>query len=133
MDGRPLRLTKAELTIVKNEILLAHSQKLPVFPTYEDVLKLIKSKFDKDLQTDTLRKLLLHQLGNIFGPCLAKPIDKNQREAPLENIEANYLQLRRIIEGVTLPFCFNIDEMGHTEFADAPIKTVIVPFNYNKL
>ena len=54
-------------------------------------------------------------------------------EAPLENIEANYLQLRRIREGVPLPFCFNIDEMGHTEFADAPIKTVIVPFNYNKL
>lgn len=132
-DGRPLSLTKDELTIVKNNILIAHALKPPIFPTYDDILEFIKSRFDKDIQTDTLRKLLLQQLGDIFRPCLAKPIDKDRMEASIEKIEANYLQLRNLIHEVPIPFCFNIDEMGHTDYADAPIKTVIVPFNYNKM
>ena len=37
-DGRPLSLTREELKMVKNEIINAHSQKPPIYPTYDDIL-----------------------------------------------------------------------------------------------
>ena len=89
-DGRPLSLTKEELSIVKNEILTMHSLNPPSYPTYEDILDFIEKQFNKNLRTDTLRKLLLLQLGEIFRPISAKPLDKDRNDVEVEQIDSQF-------------------------------------------
>lgn len=132
-DGRPLSLNADELEQLKEEILRLHSLSPPTYPTYEEILDYIKEEFGKDLYQDTFRKLVLQQLGDIIRPCIAKPIDENRMDVDVQDIEHNYLELRRLTNNIPMQFCFNIDEMGHTDFSDAPIKTVLVPYNFNKL
>ena len=56
-------------------------------------------------------------------------MDSDKIEVSVEDIESNLMELYQAIQNISIGFCFNIDEMGHSEFADAVTKTVIVPIN----
>lgn len=57
-------------------------------------------------------------------------MDSDRVEVSINAIESNLMELHQAIQNVPIIFYFNIDEMGHSEFVDAVIKTDIVPINY---
>ena len=128
-DGRPSILSKEE-DALKNKIKEMISSFPPQYPTYGEILEMINEMFEKTIQIDTLRKIVNTSWSDIFRTCVGKAMDSDRVEVPVEAIENNLNELRQAIQNVPHRFCFNIDEMGHSEFADAVSKTVIVPFNY---
>ena len=72
------------------------------------------------------------QLGEIFRPISAKPLNKDRNDVEVEQIEDNYLKFKLKAYNVPIQFCINIDEIWHTDFSDAVFKIVIVPYNSDK-
>lgn len=129
-DGRPTILSNEEIEILQNKIKELHSSFPPKYPTYAEILDMINEMFNKTIRIDTLRKMVNSNWNHIFKTCTGKAMDSDRVEVSINDIESNLMELRQAIQNVPINFCFNIDEMGHSEFADAVIKTVIVPINY---
>lgn len=81
----------------------------------------------KDVRLDTLRKIIQKNFGNSFKSCVALPLEEKRMFASLLDIELNLKFLKNKIEGVPSAFIFNCDEVGHSEYADAVQKKLIVP------
>lgn len=62
-----------------------------------------------------------------FKTCIGIPLDQDRYNASLEDIEQNLCILKENVDGVPSNYVFNVDEVGHSEYADSNMKTVIVP------
>ena len=58
-------------------------------------------------------------------------MDLQRLEVATEQIEENINELKEKIVSVPIEFIMNLDEMGQQDYADAELKTVIVPKNYS--
>ncbi|KAK8881783.1 hypothetical protein M9Y10_044419 [Tritrichomonas musculus] len=76
---------------------------------------------------NTLRNLLRTKTIEEFKTCVAVPLDQDRYFATLEDIEDNLKLSKEEVEDVPSNFVFNIDEVGHSEYADSYQKIVIVP------
>ena len=64
---------------------------------------------------------------------MRKLVNVNRVEANIDLIDINLNILSEVIHGVPTNFIFNIDEVGNQDYADAEIKTLIAPVNYEQL
>ena len=127
-DGRPAELSSEELFQVQNYISKLHSNPAyPIYPSYKEVADFISLHLRKDVRLDTLRKIIQKNFGNSFKSCVALPLEEKRMFASLLDIELNLKFLKNKIEGVPSAFIFNCDEVGHSEYADAVQKKLIVP------
>lgn len=76
---------------------------------------------------NTLRNLLRTKTIEEFKTCVAVPLDQDRYFATLEDIEDNLKLSKEEVEDVPSNFVFNVDEVGHSEYADSYQKIVIVP------
>lgn len=83
--------------------------------------------FGKSILPDTLRNLLRTKTNEEFKTCVVVPLDQDRYFATLEDIEENLKLLKEEVEDVPSNFIFNVDEVGHSEYADSYQKIVIVP------
>ena len=60
-------------------------------------------------------------------------MDANRIEANIDLIDIDLNILSEKIQRVPTNFVFNIDEVGNQDYADAEIKTLIAPVNYEQL
>jgi hypothetical protein len=59
--------------------------------------------------------------------CLAKPMEDARLHVTEEDVYNWFVRLRDAIEGVPSAFVYNMDEMGHEEYADRKEKKCVVP------
>lgn len=57
-------------------------------------------------------------------------MDISRLNASLSELEQNLEELKNKINGLPIPFVFNLDEFGQQDYADSIEKTVLVPANY---
>lgn len=130
IDGRPSKLNDAELSLLEKEIKRLHAEE--IYPSYDDIIKFINENFRKNLYSDTVRHLIRNNFSSLFKSVLGVPLEDSRLNVNIEDIENNINLLSRKVKGIPLQFVFNLDEMGHSDFADAQRHSVIVPINYNK-
>ena len=133
IDGRPPSLTTEQIQKVIDEIRKYHLNSPPVYPTFELIADFIFLNFDKNICPDTLRHLFYQKMGSYFKTCLGKPMEDKRLECNTFELELNINTLSSLIEGVPIHFIYNVDEMGHQDYADSHTKFVIVPNDFEGL
>ena len=133
-DGRTCSLNDNEMNQVELYIKSLHlAQPCPSYPSYLDIALYISEKFGKNLLMDTLRKLICEKFRYKFKSCIGVPYESDRLETSITDVEQNLNILYEKINGIPLPFIFNIDEVGEQRYTDACEKYVIVPWSYDKL
>ena len=131
--GRPEKLDDEDIRKISDEITKLHNhQPYPIYPTYQDIFDFVRFTLKKIVKMDTLRKIIHNKLSEKFKSCIGVSMEMTRLMASLLDLENNLEQLKNIINGLPIPFIFNLDEFGQQDFADAVEKVVIVPQNYNK-
>jgi hypothetical protein len=74
-----------------------------------------------------LPNTMSHIVRNIpeIRSCVASPMEAERMNVPDEEISAWFRKLQESIDGVPAHFVFNMDEMGHQDYADAKDKVCI--------
>jgi hypothetical protein len=85
--------------------------------TDQDIRTLTSRKWNIVVCPDTLRHILA-ELTDISS-AIAYPMEVERMNVPEEAIFRWITRLRKSIKGVPSPFVYNMDEIGHQEYADA--------------
>lgn len=129
--GRPEKLTEQDMAEISSEITRLHShQPYPIYPTFLEIFDFVRIKLKKIVKLDTLRKKIHKKLADKIKTCTGISMDISRLNASLCELEQNLEELKNKINGLPIPFVFNLDEFGQQDYADAREKTVLVPANY---
>jgi hypothetical protein len=121
--GRPGLLTEEMMNVVVNEILRTYQSHEAV--ALFQVRAFIRQTWGLDIKQDTLWHIL-HADGRIKA-VEGKPMDSNRIRVPSAVIEKYLADLKRQIDGAPSHFVFNMDEMGHQDWADKRNKRCFIP------
>ena len=130
--GRPPVLSDGEISLVVQFIKQLHTcSGYSLYLSMSEISDYISMSFGKFINTDTLRHIFRTRLTDEFKTCIGIPLDQDRFCATLDDIENNLTELSDTIDGVPSNFVFNVDEVGHSEYADSFEKYVIVPASYS--
>lgn len=97
-----------------------------IYPSYSEISDFVYLTFSKSILPDTLRNLLRIKTNEEFKTCVAVPLDQDRYFSTLEDIKNNLKLLKEEVEDVPSNFVFNVDEVGHSEYADSTIKKLLL-------
>jgi transposase len=123
---RPSTLRQEEVDRLVSIILDFFSQRQPL--TLAEICSLVIQQFEKPITADTLCHFL-HRDGRL-KTCTAHPIDEHRLEVTSEQIQQYFADLLRLVSGAPVIFVFNVDEMGHQDWADAHEAACFVPLRF---
>ncbi len=133
-QGRPSKLNEEQITKVIQKIYSYHTNPgFSIYPGFDDIEEFIFSEFNIQIKRNTLRHILNLKLSHLFKTVIGKPMDSKRVQCNPISIDLNLNTLSELIVGVPINFIFNIDEVGQQDFADAELKTLIAPADYNQL
>jgi hypothetical protein len=121
--GRPSCLTREELEELVQQITECYDRARPL--SIHDLLAYISNNFDLNISPDTLYHIL--QRESRIRSITALPCEDKRLQVPEHEIIHYFHCLAATISGVPPHFVFNVDEMGHQDWADAGKKTCYVP------
>jgi hypothetical protein len=123
LNGRPSILSVSELEDLINKIINSYTINLPW--TMHDIVHHITEQYGKTLEVNTIRHVLNRD--SQIKTCRGIPMEEKRLQVSQQDIETYFTCLDEIIEGVPAHFIYNMDEMGHQEWADRQEKVCYVP------
>jgi hypothetical protein len=114
-SGRPSLLSPDEMNQLVNAILSCHARKEPM--RMQHIRRLIEVSFEKEICSNTLHHILANDPRIRSFPAL--PMESNRLEVTGEQVTNYFSHLFQTISGAPCHFVFNMDEMGHQDWADA--------------
>jgi hypothetical protein len=120
--GRHPLLTPERLTELVAVITESYENRRPM--TMSEIKQFIAKKYQFFVRSNTMYHILAAEPR--IRSCEALPIDTCRLGVTPQAIQ-DFERLAVALEGVPAHFVFNMDEMGHQEFADAPNKTAYIP------
>ena len=129
-NGRPPTLDQNELKILKDEIerILNDDDN----PTYDYLTNFINEETHKNISQKELRSIIFYNFKDLYKGVPGIPLDENRKDCSEAEIDQYYDILENALPNVNQSFCFNVDEVGYQEFADAMEVTVLVRADYTK-
>jgi hypothetical protein len=114
------------MKFLHNTISEAFLRKNPA--TIKSLIAALSAKFGIDILPNTLSHILLRD--SEIKSCRGVPMDEERVKVKKQTI-ADYFQLLfHYLEGIPAAFITNMDEVGHSERADAQEKVVYVPSDF---
>jgi hypothetical protein len=124
--GRPSIFAEDQLEHVKRKIIEQYDAKCPM--SIAGIGKFISSEFGLNILPNTLHHILARD--PTIKSCKATAMDAKRTEVTAEQIQAHFATLFATLSGAPAHFVFNMDEMGHQEWADAPDNGCVVPISH---
>jgi hypothetical protein len=121
--GRHAVLTAEQLTSTVEFILQRFKAKRP--PKIGEVRAFIDDNFQIDVSCNTLHHILRRDPR--VRAVHARPMEDKRLHVTPEQIQAHFTAMFEQISGVPAHFIFNMDEMGHQDWADAHETVCFVP------
>jgi hypothetical protein len=122
-SGRPSVLTPAQMEILIQEITQGYHSQLPL--SLSEITHFIKTYFEIDIIPDTLRHILRRE--EKIKAVEGVPMEETRVFADHDEIVRYLTELAELIIDVPAYFVFNMDEMGHQDWADRQVSVVYVP------
>jgi hypothetical protein len=122
-NGRPPILTSAQMDELFEFIAEGYRQRSPW--TIRQVKEFIARTFHVSLEKTTLGHLL--ERDPRFRTCPGVPMEDLRIAVTPQQIENFFREAFSVIEGVPAHFIFNMDEMGHQEWADRKQVVCVIP------
>lgn len=126
VNGRPPILTPEEQEDLVGSILDAYAGNRPW--TMRDIVAHITERYAKTLDQNTIRHLLNRDMR--VRPCRGVPIEDKRLQVTAADIRSYFDELTEAIESVPAHFIYNMDEMGHQEWADRQEQVCYVPVSH---
>jgi hypothetical protein len=121
--GRPPILTSLQVQTIVEQIHTAYERKNPF--TIKDICNFASESFRVDVLPNTMRHILARVTE--IKRVTAIPMDDKRVAVSIEAIRDHFARLCATVSGAPAHFVFNMDEMGHQTWADAPNKKCYVP------
>jgi hypothetical protein len=115
-----------QLEVIKDQITQAYRRHFPW--TINELRNFTYTEFRVEISANTLYHVMAREPD--IRACRAIPMDQSRIQVPVEDIRAHFQSLWNNISGAPAHFVFNMDEMGHQEWADAPEKVCFVPVSH---
>jgi CRP-like cAMP-binding protein len=125
--GRPPLLSRVQREEVFEEIQKGYQKGKPL--TMGQILDHIAREHEVLIDRTTLLHIMSED-GRI-KPCIANPMEDKRLAVTVEQIAEYFEVLERSVQGKPAHFVFNMDEMGHQDWADRKKKTVYVPVDHD--
>jgi hypothetical protein len=126
--GRPTLLNEAQIAHLRQEIIDQYEKRSP--KSISELVQFIRTEFGIPILPNTLHHILARD--PMIKSCTAIPIETKRAEVTVEQIQEHFERLSANLSGVPAHFVFNIDEMGHQEWADATQKVCFVPVSHTE-
>jgi hypothetical protein len=126
--GHPSLLSTDEYESTIEFILQSFHAKMPI--TTKTVQKFIQDNFERTIFTNTLSHMF--KKDDRLRTCTGRPMEVERTRVKVDDIQAYFNVLKQKLTGVPAHFIFNMDEMGHSDWADRLDKTVWVSSSYDK-
>jgi hypothetical protein len=126
--GRPAILGDDQLGQVVGFALEQFYSMQPI--TSARLIWFIHREYGLDISNDTLRRALARD--QRIKPCAGTPMEMQRVQVTNEALMEYYSLLQRTIEEVPTAFIWNMDEIGHSDWADAHQELVYVPSNFEE-
>jgi transposase len=121
--GHPAILNDAQLDHVVPVALEEFYSMRPV--SCARLLWFIRSQYAIDISPDTLRHVL--ERGQRIKPCSGTPMETQRVHVTADETIEHLWKLQNTINNEPAGFVWNMDEIGHSDWADAHPETVYVP------
>lgn len=122
-NGRPTLLSADEHDDLIEQIITAYASNRPW--TMRDIGAYIGDRYNKAIQANTIRHLL--DRDERIRHCPGIPIEEKRLQVNVEDIASYFHLLADLIQSVPGHFVYNMDEMGHQEWADRQEQICYVP------
>jgi hypothetical protein len=115
MEGRPPLLSDDQVQDLVAAILDGYRNRQPM--RVDNIKEYIDSHFHRQISSDSIRHILMRHgaVRSIKGV----PMETNRLEVTADEINEYFALLFRTVHGAPAAFVFNMDEMGHHDWADA--------------
>jgi hypothetical protein len=123
--GRRSLLSRGEMNQLVEAILASYASKEPM--RIQHIKRVIEVAFQKQICSNTLHHILANDDRIRSFPGL--PMESNRMEVTTEQITNYFCHLFNTISGAPSHFVFNMDEMGHQDWADAKETVCYGPAN----
>jgi hypothetical protein len=124
--GRPKLLSRGQREEIFDLIIARYNKSNPL--TMGEIVNHIAETYKVEIDRTTLAHIMSED-GRIKA-CTAVPMEDKRLEVTQEQIADYFAVLDRDVQGKPAHFVFNMDEMGHQEWADRKQKTVYVPAHH---
>jgi hypothetical protein len=121
--GRPATLTREQLDATVQMIVQSYHARKPV--TIVHVKEFIWDTFGIEIVPNTLHHIL--DRDPRIKSCKANPMDKDRMDVSIEAVRNWFIYAAQELQGIPAHFLFNMDEMGHQNWADAAQTHCYVP------
>jgi hypothetical protein len=93
--------------------------------TMRDIVGHISDRYGKKMDANSIRHML--DRDPRVKSCTGVPMEEKRLQVTAEDITAYFHRLAEVLDGVPAHFVFNMDEMGHQEWADRQEQVCYVP------
>jgi hypothetical protein len=125
-NGRPPIISHEEQEQLITAIQEAYDARRPM--TIGEVHYYIETRFHKSIDRNTLMHMLRREPR--LRSCHGIPMEEARVDVTAEVIWDFFRRAMEVVEGVPAHFVFNMDEMGHQDWADRKVVTCIVPASH---